>query len=874
MLIGRADTLRQVSDLLAAPGAVALLTGIPGAGKTAVLDAVRAAGGRTLAATGALSDRHLPYTALADLITDDQLLAAVAGESPHPLRLRLDVLAWLESEAESGPLLITLDDAQWCDETSLSVLGFIARRLRGTNVAFLAACRDNEIPAALAGLPAVALPPLGEHDAIRLLKQAGVDLAGATLPRILDRAAGNPLALLELGRAATADSEPTTVELAFAARFRALPAATRATLLLVAAGDGDLRTVGRAEDPAALLRRLGPAEAAGLVTVAGHTVRFQHPLARSAAYQLGTTEDRVRAHRRLADAHHDDPDRRVWHLAEATIVTDESVAAALEQTAERAQRRGAYAEATRSLIRAAELSPAPADRERRTLNAAWTASGGGFFEWIIQLAGPLHDRSTDRSTRAIASHMLAYAISQTSRQRDAWGAVLAALELVQDEEPHWGWSSLTTLAVLAYRRGSDGPLVERWLDRYDRISARRGPLPAPIVACRAWIRAEIDPFDRPPDILDLIHDDPVPDGPPTEMANHEMMLGAAAWVLDDSRTALIRLGRAVELFRKGGPANMTNTLMTLAQVQLDLGDFDAAEQSSRLLVDLAATIGHAFAGEHGFELGARAAAVRGQVELAREMCGTGLRTLTPGEYRVLEVTSHVTRAYIAVAERDADGAWSALQPLFDASGEPLHPHMSYREIALYVVTGVRAGLLDELRPVVDRAGKRLAGAAPRLRFQLARARAQLAGDGAEPFHLAATADPAAAQWPFELACARLEYGAWLRRRQRSRDARAELHAASIAFVRMDARPWADLAAAELRAAGVTAFEPATSAWTTLTGQEREVVRLAAAGLTNREIGASLFLSARTVSTHLYKAFPKLGVTSRAQLRDLVPGDRG
>jgi DNA-binding CsgD family transcriptional regulator len=384
----------------------------------------------------------------------------------------------------------------------------------------------------------------------------------------------------------------------------------------------------------------------------------------------------------------------------------------------------------------------------------------------------------------------------------------------------------------------------------------------------------IDPLARPPDILELVRTARTAAGPPHEMANVEMMLGAAAWLLDDPRTALSRLGRAVDLFRRGGPANMTNTLMTLAQVQLDVGDFDAAEQSSRLLVDLAATVGHAFAGEHGFELGARAAAVRGQVELAREMCGKGLRTLPDGEYRVLEVTGHVTRSYIAFAERDVHGAWNALRPLFDASGEPLHPHMSYREIAFYVVTAVRAGHLDELRPVVALAESRLAGATPRLRLQLARARAQLAGDDAEPFHREATADPIAAQWPFELACARLEFGAWLRRRQRSRDARAELHAASIAFVRMGARPWADLAAAELRAAGVTAVEPATSAWTTLTGQEREVVRLAAAGLTNREIGASLFLSARTVSTHLYKAFPKLGVTSRAQLRDLVPGDRG
>ncbi len=244
MLIGREDVLRRLSDLLRGPQSSAVLVGMPGAGKTAVLAAARgaAAGAEVLSVTGILSDRTLPYAVLADLIPDRQLVDSITGDPPHPLRLRLDVLAWLETEAETRPVLIVLDDAQWCDDTSLSILGFIARRLGGTNVRFLAACRDGEIPPALRGLPTVSLPPLDEHDAARLLKGAGVELTGATLPRVLDRAGGNPLALIELGRAAAADPRaealPTTVELAFAARLRALPAETRQTLLLVARPPG------------------------------------------------------------------------------------------------------------------------------------------------------------------------------------------------------------------------------------------------------------------------------------------------------------------------------------------------------------------------------------------------------------------------------------------------------------------------------------------------------------------------------------------------------------------------------------------------------------------------------------------------------------
>ncbi|GLY02279.1 MULTISPECIES: LuxR family transcriptional regulator [Actinoplanes] len=870
MLIGRRQTLRSLSDLLDGTGAAAVLTGLPGAGKTAVLDAVRAARGRALHTTGVVSDSRLPYAVLAGLVTDERLLADIVDDPPHPLRLRLDVLSWLEAEAEAGPLVIVLDDAQWADDTSLSVLGFLARRLSGTGVSFLAACRDGEVPPALAGLPTVALAPLDEQDAARLLEQAGVRLPGTALPRLLDRAAGNPLALLELGRAAAADAEPTSVELAFADRLRVLPDGTRQALLLAAAGDGDLRTVGRVLAPEVLLERLAPAEAAGLVVIAGRTVRFQHPLARSAAYQLGTAQDRVRAHRQLADAYRDDPDRRVWHLAEATVVTDETVAAALAEVADRAERRGAYAEAVRLLIRSAELSPDRDDRERRVLRASWMAAGGGAFEWIIQLAGPLSHTARTATTRAVAAHLVAYAISQTNRQRDAWRAVLDALRVLLDEDPGWGWNSLTTLAVLAYRRGADESVVRQWMERYDAITERHTEA---VAAARAWIRVGADPLSRPLDVLDLVRTAPTPDGAPTWVASVEMMLGAAAWLLDDSRTALTRLGRAIALMRQGGPANMTNVLMALAQVQLDVGDFDAAEQTGRVMVDLAGTVRHAFAGEHGHGVGARVAAVRGQIALARTMEKKAQLTAETTEFRVPTVTDLVTSAYLAFAERDAQRAWEALRPLFGPDGEPFHPHMSYRELGFYVVTGVRAGVGDQLRPVVALAGERLAGAGPRLRLQLARARAQLAGDDAEPLHLAATTDPAAAEWPFELACAQLEYGAWLRRRQRSRDARAALSSASAAFVRMGALPWADFAATELRAAGVTAPGVVPSAWSSLTGQEREVVRLAATGMTNREIGASLFLSARTVSTHLYKAYPKLGVTSRAQLRDLVPPDR-
>ncbi|WP_324607849.1 helix-turn-helix transcriptional regulator [Streptomyces sp. NRRL F-5123] len=122
---------------------------------------------------------------------------------------------------------------------------------------------------------------------------------------------------------------------------------------------------------------------------------------------------------------------------------------------------------------------------------------------------------------------------------------------------------------------------------------------------------------------------------------------------------------------------------------------------------------------------------------------------------------------------------------------------------------------------------------------------------------------------FELALARLDFGEWLRRRRRAADARPHLNGALETFRRLGALPWGERAAAELRAAGAATTLPAASPAADLTPQERQIAELAAQGLTNRDIAAQLHLSPRTVGYHLHKIFPKLHITSRAQLRDAL-----
>ncbi|GAA4698768.1 AAA family ATPase [Nocardioides conyzicola] len=884
-LVGRDDLLARLRDLLGEGGRCAALVGIPGAGKSAVLGctarAAAAEGWTVLTVTGHAADQGLPFAALVDLLAGagatDALEQVFAGD---PLRLRLDVAGRLEQRAGSGRLLVVLDDVQWFDESSLAVLGFVANRLAGTQVSVVAAARGEQPPDAFLGHPTVEVPALSESQAGLVLRRAGLDLDALAFAAVIDRSAGNPLALLELGRAASSGVDElglSTVEAAFAAELVDLPAPTRRVLLLAAAGGGDLGVLGRVGRPGQMVAALAVAETTGLVRVVERQVQFRHPLARAAAYSVATTEERLSAHDDLATAYDDDPDRRAWHRAEATVVADEDVAVQLVAAAERAKRRGAGFEATRMMMRAAELSPLRADHDERMLAALAMGFPVGHFEWLAQAAARLREESDDPATRARASHFVAYALAQTMRQTDARLALVDALDQLVHVDQGFGWASLTTLATLTYATGGDTRLVADWLERYDReATPSEGPALVMERAARAWVRALIDPLARPADVLALVRDAPPFDAsyPPELVASQEMLLGAAAWILDEPTVARTRQRRAVELMQRAeGSGQLSQTLACLALLHFDVGLYDEVEQAARMLSDVAEVEQLSYAAGNARELRARVAGVRGDVALARRLCAEVLLDIEIGECLALEMSVRVAMSYVHFDEHDPVGVHEQLRGLFRPDGEPVHQYLGYRHLADYVAAAVRAGAADEVGPVMEVAALRMTNPGPRHRLQLARARALIADDP-EPFHLEATADPEAAQWPFELANAQLEYGVWLRRQHRPTAARTQLRAAYEVFGRLGARAWADLARTELRAAGVATAQSSSSAWGDLTAQERQVVRLAASGLTNREIGASLYLSPRTVSAHLYNAFPKLGVTARSQLRDIVEAREG
>jgi len=427
VLYGRQAECAAVDRLLEAArsgrSGVLVLRGEAGIGKSSLLAyaAERAQGAPegmlVLRASGVESEVELPFATLHQLLRplldrvahlpapQAEALNGTFGMATTPsdrFLLSVGVLSLLAEAAEERPLVCLLDDAQWLDQASADTLVFVARRLAADGIVLLFAARDPEVRRFdAAGLPELQLAGLDAGAAADLLTARSGRLADPVRDRLLQVAGGNPLALVELpamldpaqlaGRAPLPDPLPVgvRVERAFADRVRRLPETTRTALLVVAADDtGEMATVVRAGERLGLeARALGPAEAAGLVGLAGGRVEFRHPLVRSAVYRTAGFAERRAVHLALADALDgaEDADRRAWHRAAAAVGPDEPVAAELERTAERARARSGYAAAAAALERAAELTGDEVARSGRLLagaNAAWLA---GRPEWGLRL---------------------------------------------------------------------------------------------------------------------------------------------------------------------------------------------------------------------------------------------------------------------------------------------------------------------------------------------------------------------------------------------------------------------------------------------------------------------------------------------------------
>ena len=411
-----------------------VIRGEAGIGKTALMRycARQASGCRLVQVDGVEFEMELPLAALHQLCTPMlSCLAALpepqqrvlrvafglaAGPTPDRFVLGLAVLSLLAENAAARPLVCLVDDAQWLDEASSRVLGFIGRRLLAESVLLLFAVREAADERMFPSLPTLTLEGLTDEDARALLKAA---VPGQLDERVCDRIVaetrGNPLGLLELARRLSeaelaggfagppTASLPSRLQDHYLQRVRALPEPTKRLMLLAAADPtGDATLLWRAAQTLSLGRDAAAAADEEQLLNIGSRVRFCHPLVRSAAYVAGSPEDRRAAHLTLATATdaQADPERRVWHLAAAATEPDEDIATALEQAAAKIQARAGVAASAAFLQRSMTLTAEPRRRADRALAAALANLHAGAFDIALGLLAQGEGHAVDDLQRA------------------------------------------------------------------------------------------------------------------------------------------------------------------------------------------------------------------------------------------------------------------------------------------------------------------------------------------------------------------------------------------------------------------------------------------------------------------------------------------
>ena len=906
-LIGRDRELEILARFLehaATDGGALVLVGEPGAGKTALLDAAadaaEEAGTGVLRAAGAEFEADLAYSGLHQVLLPllgqferlgathrDALNVALGyGDGPPPDRLLVSTatLTVLRQAAAARPVLIVADDLPWLDRASAGVLGFVARRLAGSRVGFLTALRPGEESFfERAGLPQHELEPLDEQAANALVSFRFPELAPRVRLRVVAEAQGNPLALLELpamlsgAQRAAAETLPVVLPLSrrlqalFASRAGDLPAPTRRLLLLaVLEGSGDVRLLHAAAGQQGI-DDLAPAEQAGLVRVSEGTGRlvFRHPLTRSAIVELSTSGERRRAHRALAAQLADQPERRAWHLGEAAVEPDEQIAGLLEETAQWTLRRADAVGAVSALLRAAELSPAGADRSRRLAKAA--AAGAAFSldtDTVSKLLSNAGEASPESATYLLTAVAAAFVLLNGD------GDVITAHRLLSqaiedqarpDRTSGTGvWEAVSGLFLMCRLGGRP----ELWTSFHAAINGFAPDVPKDLYLLSQTCA---DPVRTAAGVLPLV--DAAIAGLRSETDHLRiLMISSTAHFTDRQPGCREALWRVVREGRRGsGVAPLITALDHLGLDAWLAGQWDQAQELADEGLELSLAHGYPLLTWSFRYRQALIAAACGAYDGVHTLTDEMLRWAAPRRIGQAGLAAHHVGSVAALGRGDFEDAYQHATAISPAGVLASHVPLALWVLMDLVEAAVRTGRHTEAAAhVTAMRDAGIAAISPRLALLTAGSEAITAPDDLAPgLFEKAVAAPGAGRFPFDLARVRLCHGERLRRARAAKGSRAQLTAALEIFERLGARPWAARAADELRAAGRTHPRADLRERDPLTPQEREIAMLAAAGMSNKEIGQRLFLSHRTVGAHLYQIFPKLGIRSRAALRDAL-----
>ncbi|MDX1889445.1 ATP-binding protein [Mycolicibacterium sp. 050158] len=895
-LVGRDIELAELARFLEETGAGALVvTGEAGVGKTALMGefGARAAanGWRVLRAIGVEAEQPFALSGLNQMVfglrdeldrldsRQREVLAPVFGGDPvtmpSPMPLALAALELLRVAATTQPVVLLVDDVQWLDDTSHTVLSAMGRRSTEPRVRIVAGYRRQAgADFATAGWAEMSLGPLGDDDAAVVVDRMALPLNAVTRQAILTSAAGNPLALEELPRhAQQVDAWVTSLPLTdrlvtvFGGRLRRLDPRVR-TELLRAALDGVRASPSAESGPRYAMVDVESAVDEDLLVVDPlGEITFRHPLVRAAVIHQASAAERREAHAHLARLYGDVLVRRASHLAAAATVPDQSVADVLDDAARQSIRRGGAAVAVDWLRRAAELSTDPARRDALRAEAAFVAAQASRFDDAQALAGESGADAADPSESVAAAltgaYLALYRDGEVAGPHRRILTVLKAADAMDDATV----TRLAKLLLAITQYAADPELWQQTDDAVDRIVDRVDAVT--LLYRDAWgdltrrghsVRARLAEYR---DALNALE--------PWEV----MRLGVTAYHVDglaDFRAALTRLFERER--DRGAVTNAMTMLHLLVLDQIAAGHWDAARESARLGVELTT--------QHRNELfrlqfvvydGLRAASA-GDAEVAKRCAAEVSAWAAPRGLGLL--LGYVTRidVRVALAGADYESAFAAVSRIGPAGEFAPYDHQAPDAVLDFVEAAVHTGRIDEARRHVAAAVRAELGEnSPRLAALITATRAMTApDDDAGELYAAALAQPILAGFPLEQARIRLAYGMWLRRRRQPTDARDSLQLAVAAFESLGAARWADRARTELRAAGAGVRRAGPDA-VVLSAQERRIAELAAQGHSNKQIAAQLYLSPRTVGAHLYRIFPKLGVTSRAglsqALRDLT-----
>jgi DNA-binding CsgD family transcriptional regulator len=585
---------------------------------------------------------------------------------------------------------------------------------------------------------------------------------------------------------------------------------------------------------------------------------------RSAVQQAATPAERRRGHAALAEVLAAQPDRSVWHRAAAADRPDETVAADLAGLARRAELRGGGDVAVAALELAVNLSAGP-QRGQWLFHAAHLAYQFGHWDVSVRLA-----RQAQRlPLRAYERTRTAYLLENLSASWSGPASIRSFLQVAEDlaaaGDKVQALQAINVVALRAHFGNPDDETRQRIVAVAGQVTGSRDD------RFFLEILAYADPVHQGREVIDRLT--ALLPGSITD-PDELMAAGGAASAVWADDLALPFLREAGEGFRAAGQLRPLGEARVFeAWAHLRRGDIHAAVPAAAEGVRITAETRQTRYVAVAKAALAIAAGERGD-PAAGELAAEAEAVLLPMGANPLLALVELARGRIALAGERFTEAYNHLARIFDPADMAHLSFVGGWALADIVDAAVYAerDLTDVRRFVAEWETIAAQTQAGHLLAQLGYIGAMLAGEDSAPRQFAAAAAETSG-WPSYRARTQLAYGTWLRRRRHNTESRTPLREAADAFAALGATQAADRALRELRASGEAVRRRQPEAWDQLTAQELQIAQLAADGLTNREIGERLYISHRTVGTHLYQLFPKLGVTSRTELRAALAPNR-